>query len=117
MTTTHEPKSRAKVWLIDPIFQSISEVHTRHLESFIAENVGADAECYKLDNNDNVVWMSDIDTNARYAYFWEMPSPFDFKRYSRALVVSLYPNDAAESNWDLATIRDYLRWYDKKRTW
>jgi hypothetical protein len=54
--------------------------------------------------------MSDTDTNSRYAYFFEgMDYPFDVKRYSKALVVSLGPNF-----WSLETIADYLRFFDKQ---
>jgi hypothetical protein len=71
----------------------------------VSEIVGYDAECYKLDNNDNVVWMSDTDTNLRSAYYLEgLPYPFNVKRYSKALLVSLGPN-----YWDMDAILDYLR--------
>jgi hypothetical protein len=79
----------------------------------IAETVGEEGDCYKLDNGGNVVWMSDADINSRYAYFWEgMPYPFNVRRYSKALVISEGPH-----YWDLATIMDWLRWYDKKNIW
>jgi hypothetical protein len=57
--------------------------------------------------------MSDTDTNSRYAYYFErLPYPFDIKRYSKAAVVSLRP-----VYWDIDTISDYLRWYDRKNLW
>jgi hypothetical protein len=57
--------------------------------------------------------MSDTGTNSRYAYYWEgMSYPFDVKRYSKALVVSLGPN-----YWDIDAILDYLPFYDRKNPW
>jgi hypothetical protein len=108
---TPEPKKQiAKVWVIDPIRQSVSEISNPHLPSLVDETCGDDSECYRLDGTQNIVWMSDTDTNARYAYFFEgMCYPFDVKRYSTALVVSLGPN-----YWSTETIEDYLRFFDKK---
>ena len=72
-----------KVWLIDPVKQSVTQIDTPDIPSLIAETVGEGGDCYKLDNSGNVVWMSDADSNSRYAYFWEgMPYPFDVRRYS-----------------------------------
>jgi hypothetical protein len=106
-------KPNARVWVIDPVQQRVSEIDSAHIESLISEIVGDDAESFKLDNHDNVVWMSDTDTNSRYAYYWEgMLYPFDVKRYSKALVVSLGPD-----YWDTDTILDYLRFYDRKNAW
>ena len=60
-------------------------------------------------NYDNVVWMSDTSTNKRYAYYWEGTDYlFNVRRYSKALVVSLGPQ-----YWDIETIKDYVRWYDR----
>jgi hypothetical protein len=93
-------------WLINPVNQSATEIDSLNLASLIDQTVGNDAEAYMLDNNNNVVWMSDTDTNSRYAYFWEgMCSPFDYKRYSMAIVESMGPN-----YWSLDTISDYWRW-------
>ena len=62
---------------------------------------------------ENVCWMTDTDSHSRYAYFWEgMCYPFDVKRYSKALVVSLGPNF-----WDIETINSYLRFFDKMNPW
>jgi hypothetical protein len=106
-------KPPTKVWLIDPVKQSIAEIDNPHIPSLVSETVGDDAECFKLDNNDNVVWMSDTDTNKRFAYYWDgMPYPFDVKRYSNALVVSLGPK-----YWDTDAISDWLCWYDKNNVW
>lgn len=103
----------AKVWLIDPVKQSVAEIDNAHIPSLVSQLVGDDAECYKLDGKQNVVWMTDTDTNARYAYYFEgMDYPFSVKRYSKALVVILGPN-----YWDLDTIGDWLRWFDKKNVW
>ena len=103
---TNPKPNPAKAWIIDPTKQSISEVSNPDMHSLVVESVGEDADCYKLDNNSNVVWMSDVDTNSRYAYYWEgMDYPFSVKHYSKALVVSLGPN-----YWDVETIADYLRW-------
>jgi hypothetical protein len=108
---TPSPKKRtAKVWVIDPIRQSVLEISNPNLPSLIDQTCGADAECYMLDGTQNVVWMSDTDTNARWAYFFEgMCYPFDVKRYSQGLVVSLGPN-----YWSVETISDYLRFFDKQ---
>ena len=105
-TTGSEPeKLTAKVWLIDTVKQSIREIDNPNIPSLVAEVLGGDSECFNLDNNSNVVWMTDTDSNSRYAYFWEaMPVLFDVKRYSKALVVSLGPN-----YWCTETIEDWLR--------
>ena|ERR1700693_6451933 len=106
-------KPIAKVWLIDPVKQSVSQIDNFHIPSLVSEIVGDDAECYKFDNNDNVVWMTDTNSNSRYAYYWEgMPYPFDVKRYSKALVVSLGPN-----YWDTDAILVFVRFYDRKNAW
>lgn len=106
-------KQTTKVWLIDPVKRSVSEMDNQNIPSLVSETVGEDADCFTLDTHNNVLWMSDTDTNSRYAYFFEgMDYPFDVKRYSKALVVSLGPN-----YWDLATIMDWLRWYDKNDPW
>jgi hypothetical protein len=106
-------RSPTKVWLLDPVKRSVVEIDNHHISSLISENVGEDADCFKLDNHDNVVWLSDTDTNSRYAYFFEgMDPPLDVKRYSKALVISLGPQ-----YWDTATILDWLRWYDKRNPW
>jgi hypothetical protein len=103
----------AKVFLIEPVHQSISQLHSANIPSLVSETVGEDAECYKLDSADNVVWMTLTKTNNRYAYFFEgMPYPFEEKHYSKALVVSLGPH-----YWDVDTILDYLRWYDQRNLW
>jgi hypothetical protein len=109
-----EPKKlTARAWVIDPLLQSITEMKHPYMPALIEPIVGLDAECYKLDGKQNVVWMSDIDTNKRWAYYWEgMDYPFNIKRYSKALVVSLGPQ-----YWDIDTIADYLRWHDKKNPW
>jgi len=65
-------RNRTRVWLIDPEAQKVSECEdTRHIESLISEVVGDAAECYKLDNDDNLLWVSNTDTNSRYAYYFE----------------------------------------------
>jgi hypothetical protein len=103
-------KPSTKVWVIDPVKQSITEIDNPHLPSLVSETVGDDAECFKLDNNDNVIWLSDTDTNKRYAYYLEgMPYPFSVRRYSNALVVSLGPK-----YWDVETISGWIVWYDRK---
>jgi hypothetical protein len=108
-----KPKPTAKVWLIDPTNQSISEIDNPHIPSLVADLVGDDAESFKLDNNDNVALMSDTDTNTRYAYFWDsMPYPFNVRRYSKALVVSLGP-----TYWSQETIEDWICWHDKNNPW
>jgi hypothetical protein len=99
-----------RAWLINPINQTITEIDSPHLPSLISETVGQDAEAYKLDNNNNVCWMSETDTSSRYAYFWEgMDYPFSEKRYSKAVVESMGSN-----YWSTETILDYLRFFDKK---
>jgi hypothetical protein len=106
-------KLTAKAWIIDPVKQSVSELASPYFPSLVEPIVGADAECYKLDTHDTVVWMSDTDTNKRFAYYWEgMDYPFNVRRYSKALVVSLGPQ-----YWSVETIMDYLRWHDKKNPW
>jgi hypothetical protein len=106
-------KLPVRAWLINPVNQSATEVDSLNLASLIDETVGNDAEAYKLDNSENVCWMSNTDTNSRYAYFWEgMCSPFDYKRYSMAIVESMGPD-----YWSLETISDYLRFYDKENVW
>lgn len=103
----------AKVFIIDPVYQGISEVSNPHIPSLIDEIVGVDAECFKFySSHDNVTWLSDIDTNNRYGYYWEMPYPFHVRRYSKALVVSLGPQF-----WDVETIEGWLRWHDKLNPW
>jgi hypothetical protein len=112
LPTPPESKTQltAKVWLIDPVTQSITPKQGTHIESMISEIVGEDAECFKLDNHDNVVWVSDTDTNSRYAFYFEgMDYPFSVRRYSKALIISLGFN-----YWDIETINDWLRWYDKR---
>jgi hypothetical protein len=106
-----EPKKLSvRAWLIDPVSQSITEIDTPHLPSLIDEYVGADAEPYKLDTENNVVWMSDTDSNSRYAYFWEgMVYPFDVKRYGKAIVESMGPD-----YWSVETIEGYLRFFDRQ---
>jgi hypothetical protein len=105
-----KPKPVTKVWLIDPVKRSVAEIENHHIPSLVSETVGDDAECYKLDNHDNVVWLSDTDTNKRYAYYFEgMDFPFDVRRYSKAIVISLGPNF-----WDIDTIESYLRFFDKQ---
>src|ERR1700732_2949677 len=113
-TTGSKPeKPTAKVWLIDPVKQKISEIDSLNIPSLVGETLGDDVECFKLDNNNNVVWMTDTDSNPRYAYFWDaMPYPFDVKRYSKALVVSLGPN-----YWSTETIESYLRFFDRLNAW
>ena len=61
----------AAVWLIDPVRQSITEIDTPHLESLVSATVGDDADCFRLDTKYNVAWMSDTDSNPRYAYYFE----------------------------------------------
>jgi hypothetical protein len=101
------------VFLIDPVHRAVFEIENAHIPSLVSEIVGEDAECYKLDSHDNVLWMSHTNTNPRYAYFWEgMPYPFEVKRYSKALVLCLGSNP-----WDIDTIKDYVRFYDKKNPW
>jgi hypothetical protein len=68
--------STAKVLLIDPTRQQVHEIDSHHIESLISGRVGEDAECLRLDS-ENVICVSDIDTNDRYAYYLEMPYPFD----------------------------------------
>jgi hypothetical protein len=102
-----------KVFLIDPVKQSVSEIENHHIPSLISENVGADADCFKLDNHDNVLWCSDTDTNSRYAYYFEgMDYPLDVKRYSKALIISLGPR-----YWDTETILDWIKWFDGLNAW
>jgi hypothetical protein len=89
-------KPNTKVWVIDPVKQTVSEIDNPNIPSLVAETVGDNADCFKLDGKQNVVWMSDTDTNARYAYFWEgMDYSFSVKRYSKALVVSLPSNSSS----------------------
>lgn len=103
----------AKVFIIDPVTQSITAVDNPHIPSLIDEIVGVDADCFKLDSHDNVTWLSDIDTNNRFGYYWEgMDYPFNVRRYSKALVVSLGPRF-----WDAETITDWIRWHDKLNPW
>lgn len=97
----------AKAWIIDPETQSITEKQEPNMKLLIPEIVGDDAECFKLDNHDNVLWCSDTDTYERYAYYFEMPYPFNVRRYSKGLIISLGP-----TYWDEDTIKDLLRWYD-----
>jgi hypothetical protein len=106
-----EPKKLvAKVWTIDPVNQRVTEISNPNLPSLVDETCGDDAECYRLDGTQNVVWMSDTDSNQRYAYYWEgMDFPFDVRRCSKAIVVSLGPN-----YWSVETINDYLRFLDKQ---
>jgi hypothetical protein len=100
-----EEKLPVKAWLINPVTKTVGEIDSPHVPSLISEAVGKDAEAFKLDNNNNVLWLSEIETNSRYAFYFEgMPYPFDVKRYSYGLVQSLGPN-----YWDLATIMDWLR--------
>ena len=63
-----KPKLRAKAWIINPEDQSITEVEEPNMKSLVPEIVGDDAEPFKLDNHNNVVWLSDTDTNDRYAF-------------------------------------------------
>jgi hypothetical protein len=78
--------------------------------------VGDDADCLPLDNHDNVLWYSDTATNPRYAYYFErMNDPFNIRRYSKGLIISLAPAKAA--HWDEDTIREWLRFYDKQNIW
>ena len=102
----------AAVWLIDPVRQSITEIDTPHLESLVSATVGDDADCFRLDTKYNVAWMSDTDSNPRYAYYFEgMDYPFNVRRYSKSVVVSL------DKSWSADTISDYLRFYDKQNVW
>lgn len=114
MKTTPEPtKSYSKVWLIDPETRTISERDSQDLPSLIPDEVGADAECLRLDGRDHVLWVSDTDTNFRHAYYFEgMDHSFNVRRFSKAVLVSM-----GENRWDVDTIRDYLRWYDRNRVW
>jgi hypothetical protein len=106
-------KPPTKVWLIHPVKQSVSEIDNPHIPSLVSETVGDDAECFKLDNNDNVIWLSDTDTRKRYAYYFEgIPYPFSLKRYSNALVVSLGPK-----YWSIEAIEEWLVWFDRKNVW
>ena len=103
----------AKAWVIDPLLQSVTEMKNPYMPALVSPIVGDDAECYKLDTHDTVVWMSDTDTNKRYAYYWAgMDYPFDVRRYSKALVVSLGPQ-----YWSTETIAGYLMWHDKRNLW
>lgn len=106
-----KPKLDTKVWIIDPVKQSLAELCTPNIASLVNEVVGDDAECFKLDTANNVVWMSETDTNKRYGYYFEMDYPFSVRRYSKGLVISLGPN-----YWGTETILDYLVWYDKLNT-
>ena len=113
LTAPEPQKQVAKVFRIDPVNQSIAEIAHAHISSLVSTIVGDDADCYKLDNHDNVVWMSDTDTNKRFAYSWDgMPYPFDVKRFSKALVVSLGPD-----YWSVETINDWILWYDRDDPW
>jgi hypothetical protein len=103
-----KPTPRAKAWIIDPVNQSITLKEGPNFKSLIPEIVGDDAESLKLDNHDNVVWVSDTDTNERYAYWFEgMGDPWNVFRFSKGLIVSLGP-----LYWDVDAICAYLRWYD-----
>ena len=105
-----EKKLVAKAWLIDPRNQSITQISNPHFPSLVSQFVGEDAECYKLDSKQTVVWMSDTDIYKRYAFYFEgMDYPYDVRRYSRALIVSLGP-----IYWSRDTILEWLRWYDKQ---
>jgi hypothetical protein len=99
----------AKAWIIDPETKSITEIQEPNMKLLVPEIVGDDAESFNLDNNDNVVWLSDTDTNERYAFYFEMPYPFDVRRYSKGLVVSLGP-----AYWSEEAIQNWLVWYDKE---
>jgi hypothetical protein len=118
LTPPEPPKRPAKVFLIDPVQQSISEIASPYLPSLVSELVGDSAECYKLDNNDNVVWLSDTDTNERYGFYFEgMPDPFSVLRFSKGLVVSLPSLQVNAAGWDRETILDWIIWYDKQDPW
>lgn len=75
----------------------------------ISDVVGEHAECYPLDNHDNVLWYSNVPTNPRFAYYFEGMIVLEVPRFSKALVVSLGP-----VYWDENTLRDWLQFYDKK---
>jgi hypothetical protein len=108
-TPPESKKPVAKVWTINPVCQLVTEISNPNLPSLVDETCGDDAECYRLDGTQNVVWMSDTDTNSRYVYYWQMPYPFAVRRYSKALVVILGPD-----YWSVETISEWLEWYDKR---
>jgi hypothetical protein len=108
----NKKKLPAKAWVIDPVDQSITLSHEKHIESLVSEIVGDDAEDFNLDLN-VIWWRNNTDTNDRYAYYFErMGDPFSVGRYSKGLIISVGPK-----YWDEDTINDCLRWYDKQNVW
>jgi hypothetical protein len=62
-------KPPVKAWIIDPENQSITEteLNSGKIDSLVCEIVGDDAESFRLDNYNNMLWFSETDTNDRYA--------------------------------------------------
>ena len=79
-------KYPSKAFIIDSVHQTISQMNNPNVQALITEIVGIDAEQYNLDNHDNFVYVSDTNTNSRYAYYFEgMISELEEKRYSQGV--------------------------------
>ena len=105
-------KYTPKAWLIDPVTQKVSLQEYEQVKPMIPQLVGPDAEAYKLDFYDNILWASDIPTNGRFAFFCErMFGPFSERRYNRGLIICL---GATVPPWDPETLKHYIRVYDRQ---
>jgi hypothetical protein len=102
---------RPRAWEIDPVTQSVTPQEYERIKPIISEIVGVDAKALRLDNSDNVVWVSEVPTNSRYAYYFErMGGMFSNRRYNKGLIISLGP-----TAWDEDAIEYYLRIFDKRQ--
>lgn len=104
--------SKPRAWLIDPVAHKVTLRDYEYTKLSIRDIVGLDAECFNLDNNhDNICWVSNIPTNGRYCWFFEMMggAPYCERRYNQGLIFALGPH------WDSGTISFYLRFYDRRK--
>jgi hypothetical protein len=106
-----ESDTEPRAFIVDPIAQSITEAEypKGRLEQLIEEVVGESAESFSLDQN-CILWASDVNTNERFAFYFErMLYPFNVRRYSKALIVSMGPDF-----WSVETVREWLRFVTKE---
>jgi hypothetical protein len=108
--------SAIKIWEIDPTNLSITPRHPERVEPLITEVVGVNAYALKLDIFDNLAWVTDADTNPRFGFYFErMGGDYSTRRYSKGLIISLSANSS--KHWGEETIRDYLRFVDRRNDW
>ena len=111
MNKDTKENQRAKVWEINPETRSITPREPEHIPDLISEVVGPDAKFLELDNNDNVIWVSNTPTNPRFAFYFEMMGPpYCERRYNQGLIISL-----GSPPWDSGSIHYYLRIFDKRQ--